>query len=87
MYSMNLDSVREKSTNNQIMAEVSLMRAALMGNPAVLSPNQAIDSIVLQEIILNNNKNDFQNNGLMTFPMSSTMNNFNGNDIKGKTFK
>ena len=62
MYSMNLDSVREKSTNNQIMAEVSLMRAALMGNPAVLSPNQAMDSIVLQEIILNNNKNDFRSN-------------------------
>ena len=54
MYSMNLDSVREKNKNNQIMAEVSLMRAALMGNPAVLSPNQAMDSLALQEIILNN---------------------------------
>lgn len=62
MYSMNLDSVREKSTNNQIMAEVSLMRAALMGNPAVLSPNQAMDSLALQEIILNNNSEGARSN-------------------------
>lgn len=62
MYSMNLDSVREKNTSNQIMAEVSLMRAALLGSPAVLSPNQAMDSLALQEIILANNKTDFRSN-------------------------
>ncbi len=62
MYSMNLDSVREKNTSNQIMAEVSLMRAALMGNPAVLSPNQAMDSLALQEIILNNGDGDVRSN-------------------------
>lgn len=62
MYSMNLDSVREKNLNNQIMAEVSLMRAALMGNPAVLSPNQAMDSLALQEIILKDNAGDIQSN-------------------------
>lgn len=62
MYSMNLDSVRQKNTNNQIMAEISLMRAALMGNPVVLSPNQAMDSLALQEIILKDNKGGIQSN-------------------------
>lgn len=62
MYSMVLDSVREKNSNNQIMAEVSLMRAALLGNPVILSPNQAIDSLALQEIILANNNDSFHNN-------------------------
>jgi hypothetical protein len=59
---MNLDSVREKNSDNQIMAEVSLMRAALMGNPAVLSPNQAMDSLALQDIILSNNNGGFRSN-------------------------
>lgn len=62
MYLMNLDSVREKSINNQIMAEFSLMRAALLGNPVILSPNQAMDSLALQEIILANNKTGFRSN-------------------------
>lgn len=56
MYSIILDSVRSKSADNQVMAEVSLMRAALHGTPVVLSPNQAMDSIALQEIIIGNNK-------------------------------
>lgn len=56
MYSEILDSVRENNEDNSIMSEVSLMRAALMGDPVILSPNQAMDSINLQEIIMNNSK-------------------------------
>lgn len=56
MYLMSLDSVRSQNTNNLVMAETALMRAALMGNPAVLTPNQAMDSLSLQEIILANNQ-------------------------------
>ncbi|MCM1230487.1 MAG: hypothetical protein NC489_10155 [Ruminococcus flavefaciens] len=33
-----------------------------MGNPAVLSPSQAMDSLALQDIILSNNKSDFRLN-------------------------
>lgn len=62
MYSSSLDSVRNINMDNRIMAELSLMRAALSGNPAVLSPNQAMDSLALQEIILANNREGFRNN-------------------------
>ncbi len=59
---MVLDSVWDKNTNNQIMAEVSLMRAALLGDPVVLSPNQAMDSLALQEIVLSNNRDGRKKN-------------------------
>lgn len=54
MYSMTLDSVREKNDTNQLMSEAALMRAALLGNPVVLSPNQAMDSMAIKDIVLGN---------------------------------
>lgn len=66
MYTMALDSVREHNVENIIMAETSLMRSALMGNPVILTPNQAMDSLALQDIILNNNTSNSQKNPFCT---------------------
>ena len=57
MFSNILDTVRIVDDNQLIAIEAFLMRSALSGNPAVLSPNQAIDSAAIQLITEGNNHN------------------------------
>lgn len=62
MFSSALDTVRLADEKQLTLVEAFLMRSALSGNPAVLSPNQAIDSAAIQAIIAGNdlnNKNHF----------------------------
>lgn len=62
MFSNILDTVRIANENQLIAIEAFLMRSALSGTPAVLSPNQAIDSTAVQLITegnIHNSKNHF----------------------------
>lgn len=57
MFSSALDTVRIADEKQLTLVEAYLMRSALSGNPAVLSPNQAIDSAVIQAIVAGNDRN------------------------------
>lgn len=62
MYSNILDSVRMANDDQLIAVEAFLIRSALSGTPAVLSPNQALDSTPIQLITegnIHNSKNHF----------------------------
>lgn len=56
-YLMTLDSVRDNSEDNDLIGEYNILKNALEGYPTVLSPNQAMDSLVLQDIVIGNDKN------------------------------
>lgn len=56
MFSSILDTVRLADQKQLTLVEAYLMRSALSGNPAVLSPNQAIDSAAVQAIVAGNKK-------------------------------
>lgn len=57
MFSSALDTVRIANADQLLMVEAFLMRAALAGTPAVLSPNQAMDSAAIQAIVAGNGHN------------------------------
>ena len=57
MFSSALDTVRLADEKQLTLVEAFLMRSALSGNPAVLSPNQAIDSAAIQAIVAGNDLN------------------------------
>lgn len=62
MFGSILDTVRAINDNQLIAIEAFLMRSALSGTPAVLSPNQAIDSAAIQLITegnVHNSNNNF----------------------------
>lgn len=58
MYSSALDTVRKTDEKQLLTVEAVLMRSALSGDPAVLSPNQAVDSAAIQAIVLGNENQD-----------------------------
>jgi hypothetical protein len=57
MFSNTLDTVRPADQDQLIAVEAFLMRSALAGTPAVLSPSQALDSAAIQSIVLGNGHN------------------------------
>lgn len=56
MFSSTLDTVREADRQQLTLVEAFLMRSALSGNPAVLAPNQAVDSAAIQAIVAGNDR-------------------------------